>query len=481
MSPITSSRLVRLGVLATTLVAALGCTTKDAKRPADQLATPVNPAGFAVSISSDRGTLTATDTRFATLTIVAYKVPEWTPVPDQTQLTVTTSLGNLDNAGGGQTLTLDMFGGRATTRLYPGAVAGFARVQATVNGAIAEITINIKEAPTTGGGGTTPEPAPVASSITLSADPATVTDTVAGPTDVSLVAVVRDQSGDPIKNASVNFSTELGTLASGGTELGTNSSGEVTDIVEVTKSDLTNLSGSSFAVTATLGVVGGTTSATFNVGVTHGAAPSEAASLTITTDLSSINDDGSDQTVHLFATVRDQYGVVMNGVPVQFASDLGTPSPEFANTAGSGQAASTLTILAAAVHSFGSDSFDVSAIIGTSGGTVTQSRTITISRPPVAPLVAEFSDDGPACLTGISPHPIVTFTNLSTGSPDAYDWDLDGNGVTDNHDVNPTMDYTGFPTPSDVLVKLTVHRGAETSVIQHPVHIDIASAGGCPP
>jgi len=258
----TTSHLTRLTLLALVVAAAFGCNTKNAKAPGVQPATPVAPAGYAVSVTSNRSGLIADDPNFATITVKAFKVPEWTPVPNLTTATVTTSLGALDNSSGAATLSLELFNGSGTTRLYPGSAEGLARVRAEVNGAVDIVDVNIRPAPE-------PGVDKVATTIVLTATPGTVSDGVGGTQYVTLTALVRDQFGNPLKGASVNFSSPLGSLFSAGGSIKTNSNGEAFDTLGLSQTELQNYAGDSFDATAIVGIPGGSKSATFPIGVGH--------------------------------------------------------------------------------------------------------------------------------------------------------------------------------------------------------------------
>jgi adhesin/invasin len=84
-------------------------------------------------------------------------------------------------------------------------------------------------------------------SLSLQASPSTVGSSGGV---IDLVAVVRDDQGQALPGATVNFTTALGTLQSGGGLVTADSSGEAADILRVRSSD-----------------VAATTAATFEVGV----------------------------------------------------------------------------------------------------------------------------------------------------------------------------------------------------------------------
>lgn len=89
---------------------------------------------------------------------------------------------------------------------------------------------------------------------------------------LSLLALVKDQVGQGVANAPVNFLTEAGTLGSGGALLYTDSDGQATDTLTVTQGDLDALAMSTFVVRAqTVDSAGHTIEASFLVHIQIGA------------------------------------------------------------------------------------------------------------------------------------------------------------------------------------------------------------------
>ncbi|MCB9879479.1 MAG: PKD domain-containing protein [Planctomycetes bacterium] len=99
---------------------------------------------------------------------------------------------------------------------------------------------------------------------------------------------------------------------------------------------------------------------------------------------------------------------------------------------------------------------------------------------PVAPDFSATPTSGPGQIT--SPSTIgtplsVQFTDLSTEEPTSWEWDLDGDDVTDSTDQNPLFSYT---TPGTYTVKLTATNEAGTESVTKtdfitvftPVHAD---------
>jgi PKD repeat protein len=76
-----------------------------------------------------------------------------------------------------------------------------------------------------------------AKTIVLQPTPTTLPSTGGS---VSLLAVIRDENGQPLANQGVNFTTDLGTLASKGNTVTTNASGVARDTLKLTAQDLSN-------------------------------------------------------------------------------------------------------------------------------------------------------------------------------------------------------------------------------------------------
>jgi hypothetical protein len=104
----------------------------------------------------------------------------------------------------------------------------------------------------------------LASSISLTVDPTSLPETGGV---VQLRALVRDENGQPLPDASVNFTTEAGTLASGGRFLVTNADGEVTDRLTVDAGDVQSQPDRLITVTAESGGASGVISDSANISI----------------------------------------------------------------------------------------------------------------------------------------------------------------------------------------------------------------------
>jgi PKD repeat protein len=90
--------------------------------------------------------------------------------------------------------------------------------------------------------------------ITLTADPTSLPETGG---EVTLLALVRDDTGQPLPGATVNFRTEAGTLASGGRFITTDENGEATDTLTVSAADAQGEPDDRITVTVEAGGEGG--------------------------------------------------------------------------------------------------------------------------------------------------------------------------------------------------------------------------------
>ncbi|MGH9379638.1 MAG: Ig-like domain-containing protein [Thermoanaerobaculia bacterium] len=166
------------------------------------------------------------------------------PVRGDVEVLFFTNLGEIDRAARTNSQ------GLATATLTAGSTAGTATVRAVAGPN--EATIDVQIGTRVG-------------TITLQASPAGIPNT--GGTS-QLVAVVRDSNGEAIEGAPVTFSTELGTLDSGGGVVETNERGEARDRVEVSASEAGSWPDPAFTVRATTpGPEGDTLEATFDIAI----------------------------------------------------------------------------------------------------------------------------------------------------------------------------------------------------------------------
>ncbi len=162
----------------------------------------------------------------ATVTVIARK-PNGQPVNKGSEVFFSTTLGTID-----QMATTDEDGVALSTLRGDGR-AGEATISATSGAASAAVSDPVKIGS-------------LASSISLQVTPTVVLEE--GGT-LSLLALVRDDTGVLLPNAVVNFGTDFGILASGGAGLVTDINGEVRDTLTVTTADVA-AAGNSFEVRA---------------------------------------------------------------------------------------------------------------------------------------------------------------------------------------------------------------------------------------
>lgn len=210
--------LLWLCVLA--LAAALACDS----------AIPTAPAGTILTISASPSQITSTGS--STITVVG-RQPNGSPLNEGTEIFFSTDLGSVNPA----VSPVDEDGIARTTLRGDGRV-GSASVQAMVStgsggeGGAGTATVEVLIGRVAGG-------------VSLQATPTSVPET--GGT-ISLLALVRDDEGQPLASVSVNFETDVGTLQSGGSFITTNAQGEARDTLTLTSGDLNGVAGDTFSV-----------------------------------------------------------------------------------------------------------------------------------------------------------------------------------------------------------------------------------------
>jgi hypothetical protein len=209
-------------------------------------ANPVAPSGTTLTISASPNQISLDGT--STITVIG-RQPNGNPLASGTEIRFSTNLGTIDpviaEADGN---------GRARAILRGDGRAGTATVQATTTGGSLGGGGGGDSEEGGGSGGGTTSGASVSidveigrpvGSVSLQATPASVPESGAM---VQLLALVRDQDGEPLAEIAVNFRAQLGTLASGGSFIRTNSAGEASDTLTVTEGDLNSIGGDEFNV-----------------------------------------------------------------------------------------------------------------------------------------------------------------------------------------------------------------------------------------
>ena len=195
-------------------------------------ASPVAPPGTVLTITASPSRIASDGV--STVRVTALK-PNGTPVNPGTLIRLSTTIGSIAS-----TVSTDNTG-EATTQLSGNGDFGVATVSATIGSgeaATVDVTIGL-----------------LAASITLQATPTSVPETGG---NVDLLAVVRDDQSQPLKDATVNFSATVGALESGGQLRRTDDQGTVTDLLMVTSGDLDAVQGDTFEIAVEVGGSGGT-------------------------------------------------------------------------------------------------------------------------------------------------------------------------------------------------------------------------------
>lgn len=204
--------------------------------------TPVAPQGAILRLSAFPTRISKQGV--SQITVNAYR-SNGNPVNPGTEIRLSSNLGRVDPV----VFTNDS--GQAIGTLRGDGQVGTATVTA-FSGALEPSTIDVAVGQ-------------LAASMTLQVTPSSVPE-AGGRLD--LLALVRDDQSQPLADAQVNFRSEVGTLASGGRFVVTDSAGEATDVLTVTAADLEIVGDNNFEVTAEVGGAGGgILSRSFQVGI----------------------------------------------------------------------------------------------------------------------------------------------------------------------------------------------------------------------
>jgi hypothetical protein len=176
-------------------------------------ASPVAPEGSILTLSASPDRISSSGQ--SEITVVARKSSGY-PVNPGTTIFLSTSRGSLPS-----TVETDRDGVARATLLANGQ-SGTAVVRANA-GAAEEAMVEVQ----IGGGGAT--------SVTLQASPASVPSSGGV---IDLLALLRDEQGQPLAGVLVNFTSEFGTLASGGDFVRSDASGRAEDTLEIEPGDI---------------------------------------------------------------------------------------------------------------------------------------------------------------------------------------------------------------------------------------------------
>jgi len=203
--------------------------------------TPVSPVGALLRISANPTRIGTVGT--SSISIQALR-SNGNPVNPGTEVRLSTTIGRID-----EVVYTDNDGvARATLR--GDGRAGTATISA-YSGAVETVTTDVAVGFPAG-------------SIRLTVTPTSIPETGGV---VDLLALVRDDQGQPLPGASVNFTADAGTLRSGGAFLVSDANGQTTDVLTVTALEIQTIGGDSFEVSAEVGGTGGVQTDTFAVGI----------------------------------------------------------------------------------------------------------------------------------------------------------------------------------------------------------------------
>lgn len=193
-------------------------------------ASPVAPSGTVLTISASPNEISTTGSSVIRVTAVR---ANGTPVNPGTIVRLATTLGEIDEQA-----ETDESGVARATLVGDGRI-GTATVSAR-SGSAEEVSVEVMVGR-------------VASSVSLQATPTQIS---AEGGSIDLLAVVRDEDGEPLQGATVNFQTEVGRLSSGGSLIRSDSLGEARDSLVVEDTDLEPVTANSFSVSVEVGAAG---------------------------------------------------------------------------------------------------------------------------------------------------------------------------------------------------------------------------------
>jgi len=398
--------------------------------PACDKASPVAPAGTTITLSVNPTRINVTGK--ATVTAIVRR-DNGSPVNPGTEVNFSTSLGKLDP---GTAATNDS--GIAETELSGAGQIGMATVTASTGAAApasAEVQIGS-----------------LASSMTLEASPRNIGQKGG---KVDLLAVVRDDAGQLLANLAVNFSTTAGRLDSKGAPLLTNELGEARDRLSLEEIDILALNTATITVSAFAATAEGASllEATTEIGVRG-----LVSFLSLQVTPGSVAPAGG--SLQLLALVKDDVGLAVSKVPVNFNTEAGALASGGASvpTDANGQARDTLSVSAQDVDALGKRSFLVRAeAVDFSGTELTATFEVRVQTG--AP-IADFD----FFVNGLT----VTFQNQSTGDqPLSCSWDF-GDGSSSSACDPPAKTYGAADTYN---VKLTVTNSVGTDSVVKPVTV----------
>ncbi|MEP7010438.1 MAG: PKD domain-containing protein [Acidobacteriota bacterium] len=225
-------------------------------------ASPTAPSGTLLTVSASPTRISANGS--STISILG-RTATGTPLRSGTELRVATSLGSIEP------LVVTNSNGEATATLRGDGRQGTATVEVTTGVAdtppMTSTSEPVGNASGTGSATVTVQVGSNAGGVSLQATPSTIslTNFPTGGKRIELLALVRDDQGNPLAGANVNFTSEIGVLDSRGRFLTTNSRGEVSDRLTVQLSEISTFQANTFTVRVRASLGSGSQEATFDV------------------------------------------------------------------------------------------------------------------------------------------------------------------------------------------------------------------------
>jgi hypothetical protein len=303
--------------------------------------TPVAPSEAVLSISADPLRISATGV--SEITVIGRQM-DGSPVNEGTEIILTTTLGSIDR------VVVADDRGVAVAELVGDGTIGMATVEAS-SGAAAPAMVEVQIGS-------------LASFLTLSVNPRSLTrDLPPSGAEITLSAIVQDDTNGPLERALVTFGSERGTLASGGIAVETDVDGVATDTLTVFAEDLASVSEGEFRVFARTACeeeapdcFDGQIEAEDFIEVSG-----FAAEITLEASPPSVPQEGG--SIELIALVLDNAFEPLEGAGVNFITEVGTlASRGLVLTDADGVATDILTVTSSQIAAAANTSFfDVSA------------------------------------------------------------------------------------------------------------------------
>jgi hypothetical protein len=298
--------------------------------------TPVAPSTGILSISADPLRISATGV--SEITVIG-RQEDGSPVNEGTEIILTTTLGSIDRV-----VAVDDRG-VASSQLVGDGRIGLAEVEASSGVATPDmVEVQIGS---------------LASFLTLSVNPRSVTrDLPPGGAEITLSAIVQDDTNAALERALVTFGSERGTLASGGIAVETDVDGVATDTLTVFAEDLASVEDGEFEVSARTACeeeaadcFDGQIEAIDFIEVSG-----FAAEITLEASPPSVPQEGG--SIELVALVLDNAFEPLEGAGVNFITEVGTlASRGLVLTDASGVATDILTVTSSQIAAAANTSF----------------------------------------------------------------------------------------------------------------------------